>query len=165
MLTGPLQDATTKWKTRTVLTLCQAINWQFGKAETSSQVSHPPPHTLFHTKLMLFHTFHFSNGPAAIILVVPVELFIFVCLKDTRKKCFHTRPGNLCWVDYIHSVICIAVEKNSVMQYKWLPKRGKVAHEYCALWALVTGSSPHLNCRYRLLLYIHWEWGMWTEWD
>lgn len=78
------------------------------------------------------------DGLAGIVLVVPIKLFIWLFKRRWRGSVPTLSPGNLCWVDYIHFVIRIAQEKDSVMQYKWLSKKGKVAHAYCALQALLT---------------------------
>lgn len=78
------------------------------------------------------------DGLTGIVLVVPIKLFIWLFRRRWRGSVPTLSPGNLCWVDYIHFVIRIALEKDSVMQYKWLPKKGKVFHTYCSLRALHT---------------------------
>lgn len=70
------------------------------------------------------------DGFTGIVLVVPIKLFIWLFKRRWRRSVPTLNPGNLCWVDCIHFVIRIAQEKDSVMQYKWLPKEGKVAHTY-----------------------------------
>lgn len=85
-------------------------------------------------KPVLFHASRFfPDGLTGIVLVVPIKLFIWLFRRRWRGSVPTLSPGNLCRVDYIHFVIRIALEKDSVMQYKWLAKRGKVAHTYCAL--------------------------------
>lgn len=80
------------------------------------------------------------DGLTGMVLVVPIKLFIWLFKKRWRGSVPTLSPGNLCWVDYIHFVIRIAQEKDSVMPYKWLLKKGKVLHTYCALQALLTCS-------------------------
>lgn len=82
------------------------------------------------------------DGLTGIVLVVPMKLFIWMFKRRWRGSVPTLSPGNLCWVDYIHFVICIAQEKDSVMQYKWLLKRGKVTCAYCALEALLNALLP-----------------------
>lgn len=56
---GSYKKARQTGRRRTVAALCQAINWWFGTAEISSQVSHPLPRM----KPMLFHASRFSWWP------------------------------------------------------------------------------------------------------
>lgn len=78
------------------------------------------------------------DGLTGIVLVVPIKLFIWLFKRRWRGRVPTLSSGNLCWVDYIHFVIHIAQEKDSVMPYKRLPKKGKEVHTYWALQAPLT---------------------------
>lgn len=70
------------------------------------------------------------DGLTGIVLVVPIKLFIWLFRRRWRGSVPTLSPGNLCWVVYMHFVIRIALEKDSVMPYKQLSKRGKGSHTY-----------------------------------